>query len=265
MSLYPRGWDARHRPRQAFSVGGNLSNQYQRYMRFLSVVVFIGISNSALALCFRVQQRMVTLFSQADLVCVASVTSQHGPNEDDSDYVYYDLKVAESFKGSIEKVLVARTENDSGRTSLEVGKKYLLFMAGGKNDLINWGCGYESKYVFPAAIEKVKEAKAVAELLKRPLQASARIQVTDQNESPIAGAKFNVTGHNFERQAITGKDGFVTFELPEGFYAVTSQDANVRSEIFDEMQEVFDLGPSKAIDLLFVKKSRESEGDAGKK
>jgi hypothetical protein len=227
----------------------------------LSLVALMLVSRNLSAICFRVENRVQSLYSKSTIVCVATVVSEQSDDGDlEHGYVHYELKIENPIKGNPGSKLRARTENDSGRTSLDVGKKYILFMYGKNNDLINWGCGHEAEYEFPLADKKLAETLEMRRKFQGPVSCNVRIQVIDSNAKPVADAAFYVSGHRFKKRLKTGADGFVSTDLPVGFFAVTSQDFSIKTEVFDEGQTLFDLESGESEDLLFIKKDRNPAG-----
>ncbi len=97
------------------------------------------------------------------VIAIGTVTKEQPLHEDSSDpegiaaYIYT-VEILRQLKGRLPQVIDMRTENDSGRYSMEVGERHLLFLSKEGQYFIADSCGNSS--VLPAGNATLKKVEA---------------------------------------------------------------------------------------------------------
>jgi hypothetical protein len=97
------------------------------------------------------------------VIAIGTVTKKQALHEDSSDpesitaYIYT-VQIFRQLKGHVPQIIGLRTENDSGRYSMEVGERHLLFLSKEGQYFIADSCGNSS--ALPAGDAVVKKVEA---------------------------------------------------------------------------------------------------------
>ena len=98
-----------------------------------------------------------------NVIAIGTVTKEQPLHEDSSDpegitaYIYT-VEILRQLKGRLPQVIDMRTENDSGRYSMEVGERHLLFLSKEGQNFIADSCGNSS--VLPAGNATLKKVQS---------------------------------------------------------------------------------------------------------
>ncbi|MBH0180677.1 MAG: hypothetical protein HP490_03105 [Nitrospira sp.] len=99
----------------------------------------------------------------AEVIAIGTVTKKQSLHENSSDpegitaYIYT-VQIFRQLKGRVPQIIDLRTENDSGRYSVEVGERHLLFLSKEGQHFVADSCGNSS--ALPAGDAVVKKVEA---------------------------------------------------------------------------------------------------------
>ena len=100
--------------------------------RFIGLAC-LAMSGDAMAYCGPLERSVVAEFARSDVVVRGTVLSAEADvqQEDGFDFIQgtrYRIRIDESFKGGLHGEVQTYDENDSGRFTLEPGRKYVLYL-----------------------------------------------------------------------------------------------------------------------------------------
>lgn len=128
------------------------------------IALFAGIWIPAAAVCFKGDVSVDPSssgpviswdaeFHQSELVVIGTVYSEHQiPDSKEREFwlgTLYQLRIAQTLKGTPRKSLEVFSPNDSGRMILARGSRYLLFLNERNGRLIADPCGNSARLVYP--------------------------------------------------------------------------------------------------------------------
>ena len=189
------------------------------YRSFFLCALSFGFVSAAAAFCPRTKIFVNTEFFKSRFVVIGTVVSERTTNDADGFLVAsrYRIQVEKTYRGPLRSNLWIVSENDSGRSPMKPGQKFLLFVRTFERHLVIDNCGNS---------QLLSDARDVIEAIRQIAKAGpygeidARVRSRNQD---VSGIRFVARSGRKTFSAVTGEGGWAHFRVPPGEYRLTAR------------------------------------------